>query len=122
MREPTAGVNVNCAAELQKELEKYVDALAIVDRIFLHCPGFNMFGLPKKAAGEPNFPFDHASIITTLQKLFELGSPMTPRVAAAPDLLCALTLATGKRRTGARRDPPQAALAARSLGACLPTP
>jgi hypothetical protein len=27
-----------------------------------------------------------------LQKLFELGPPMTPRVATAPDLLCALTL------------------------------
>lgn len=47
---------------------------------------------PQNPAGEPTFPFDHASIIATLQKLFELGPPMTPRVVAAPDLLCALTL------------------------------
>jgi phospholipase C len=47
---------------------------------------------PRKPAGEPTFPFDHASIIATLQRLFELGPPMTPRVAAAPDLLSALTL------------------------------
>jgi phospholipase C len=47
---------------------------------------------PPNPAGEPTYPFDHASILATLQKLFELGPPMTPRVAAAPDLLCALTL------------------------------
>jgi phospholipase C len=47
---------------------------------------------PQNPAGEPIFPFDHASIIATLHKLFELGPPMTPRVAAAPDLLCAPTL------------------------------
>ena len=46
----------------------------------------------QKPPGEPTWPFDHASIIATLQKLFDLGPPMTPRVAAAPDLLCALTL------------------------------
>jgi phospholipase C len=47
---------------------------------------------PQKPAGEPTYPFDHASIIATLQRLFALGAPMTPRVAAAPDLLCALSL------------------------------
>ncbi|HZT89592.1 MAG TPA: alkaline phosphatase family protein [Stellaceae bacterium] len=36
--------------------------------------------------------FDHASIPATLQALFDLGPPLTPRVAAAPDLLCALNL------------------------------
>ncbi len=46
----------------------------------------------RKPPDQPTFPFDHASIIATLQKLFELGPPMTPRVAAAPDLLSALTL------------------------------
>ncbi len=47
---------------------------------------------PRKPVGEPTYPFDHSSIIATLQKLFELGPPLTPRVAAAPNLLCALTL------------------------------
>lgn len=47
---------------------------------------------PPKPGGEAGFPFDHASIIAILQKLFGLGPPLTPRVAAAPDLLSALTL------------------------------
>jgi len=38
-------------------------------------------------------PFDHTSIIATLDRLFDLGTPLSPRVAAAPDLLAALTLA-----------------------------
>lgn len=38
-------------------------------------------------------PFDHTSIIKTVQQLFDLGPPLTPRVAAAPSLLPAL--ATG---------------------------
>jgi phospholipase C len=42
--------------------------------------------------GRETYPFDHTSIIATLQKLFEIGPPMTPRVASAPDLLPALTL------------------------------
>ena len=42
--------------------------------------------------GEPACPFDHCSIQATLHKLFDLGPPLTPRVAAAPDLLSALTL------------------------------
>ena len=37
-------------------------------------------------------PFDHCSIQATLHKLFDLGPPLTPRVASAPDLLSALTL------------------------------
>jgi phospholipase C len=45
-----------------------------------------------KVRGETAYPFDHCSIQATLHKLFELGSPLTPRVAAAPDLLSALTL------------------------------
>ncbi len=38
-------------------------------------------------------PFDHTSLIATLDALFELGPPLSPRVAAAPDLLSALRLA-----------------------------
>jgi phospholipase C len=38
-------------------------------------------------------PFDHTSIIKTVQELFDLGPPLTARVAAAPSLLPAL--ATG---------------------------
>lgn len=32
-------------------------------------------------------PFDHTSIIKTVQELFDLGAPLTPRVAAAPSIL-----------------------------------
>jgi phospholipase C len=49
-----------------------------------------------RPAPQPNgkgFPFDHCSIQATLHRLFDLGPPLTPRVAAAPDLLPALTLA-----------------------------
>ena len=35
-------------------------------------------------------PFDHTSIIATLNALFDLGQPLSPRVAAAPDLLSVL--------------------------------
>ena len=42
--------------------------------------------------GGPAYPFDHASIVATLHKLFDLGPAPTARVAAAPDLLSALTL------------------------------
>jgi phospholipase C len=48
---------------------------------------------PPPAAGKPCCPFDHTSIIATLERLFDLAPALTPRVAAAPDLLCALTLA-----------------------------
>ena len=41
--------------------------------------------------GEPTRS-DHTSILATLHKLFDIGPPLTPRVAAAPDLLSALTL------------------------------
>ncbi len=37
-------------------------------------------------------PFDHTSLIATLGALFDLGPPLSPRVAVAPDLLAALTL------------------------------
>ncbi|HUN42139.1 MAG TPA: alkaline phosphatase family protein [Acetobacteraceae bacterium] len=37
-------------------------------------------------------PFDHTSIIATLDRLFDLGTPLSPRVARAPDVLSALTL------------------------------
>ncbi|HEY1301282.1 MAG TPA: alkaline phosphatase family protein [Stellaceae bacterium] len=43
--------------------------------------------------GKPAVPFDHCSVQATLHRLFDLGPPLTPRVAAAPDLLGALTLA-----------------------------
>ncbi len=42
--------------------------------------------------GEAPYPFDHCSIQATLHRLFDLGPPLTPRVAAAPDLPPALTL------------------------------
>jgi phospholipase C len=53
---------------------------------------------PWLAAGSvvrPNgpYPFDHCSVQSTLHRLFDLGQPLSPRVAAAPDLLAALTLA-----------------------------
>jgi phospholipase C len=48
---------------------------------------------PPMAEGAPAYPFDHCSILSTLHALFEIGPPPTPRVAAAPDLLSALTLA-----------------------------
>ena len=37
-------------------------------------------------------PFDHTSIIATLDALFGLGAPLSPRVAAAPNLLSVLHL------------------------------
>jgi phospholipase C len=38
------------------------------------------------------YPFDHCSVQATLHQLFDLGKPLSPRVAAAPDVLSALTL------------------------------
>ncbi len=46
-------------------------------------------GLPHQG---PPYPFDHASIVSTLRKLFDLGAPLTARDAAAPDLLGTLSL------------------------------
>jgi len=40
------------------------------------------------------YPFDHCSVQATLHRLFALGPPLSPRVAAAPDVLTALTLST----------------------------
>jgi phospholipase C len=37
-------------------------------------------------------PFDHTSLIATLDELFALGQPLSPRVQAAPSLLSALRL------------------------------
>ena len=37
-------------------------------------------------------PFDHTSILATLRKLYNLGTPFTARDAIAPDLLSALSL------------------------------
>lgn len=47
-------------------------------------------------------PFDHTSLIATLHRLFDLGEPPTPRVAAAPDLLGVLTL-EGPENPGPKR-------------------
>ncbi|HUC11161.1 MAG TPA: alkaline phosphatase family protein [Stellaceae bacterium] len=47
---------------------------------------------PPGSGIEPPPPFDHCSIQSTLHRLFDLGPPLTPRVAAAPDLLGALSL------------------------------
>jgi phospholipase C len=38
------------------------------------------------------YPFDHASVLSTLRKLFDLGEPLTRRDAVAPDLVSALSL------------------------------
>ena len=46
---------------------------------------------PSAPPGVAPAPFDHASVISTLTRLFRLGAPLTPRVAAAPDLLAALS-------------------------------
>jgi phospholipase C len=63
--------------------------------------------------GEPGCPFDHTSIIATVERLFGLAPPLTPRVAAAPDLLRALTLETpendGPERIAAHPRRPTAA-------------
>lgn len=47
---------------------------------------------PARQDGTPSPPFEHASIQATLNALFDLGPPLTPRVAAVPNLLSALTL------------------------------
>jgi phospholipase C len=47
---------------------------------------------PPGPDGKEGYPFCHTSILATLHKLFDIGAPLTPRVAAAPDLLSALTL------------------------------
>ena len=47
---------------------------------------------PAAADGGDAYPFDHSSIVATLHRLFGLGPAPTPRVAAAPDMLSALTL------------------------------
>ena len=47
---------------------------------------------PPGPDGTEGYPFCHTSILATLHKLFDIGPPLTPRVAAAPDLLPALTL------------------------------
>src|SRR4051812_27723698 len=39
-------------------------------------------------------PFDHTSVIATVQKCFDLKEHLTYRDAAAPDLSCVLTLDT----------------------------
>jgi phospholipase C len=48
---------------------------------------------PPGQGGAASYPFDHTSILATLHTLFEIGPPLTPRVAAAPNLLPALSLA-----------------------------
>lgn len=58
-------------------------------------------------------PFDHCSVQATLHRLFDLGEPLTPRVAAAPDLLSALSL-EGPDNMGPPEVP--AVRPARSLG------
>ena len=47
---------------------------------------------PLRSDGTESYPFCHTSILATLHKLFDIGPPLTPRVASAPDLLSALTL------------------------------
>jgi phospholipase C len=47
---------------------------------------------PPGPDGTQGSPFCHTSIQATLHKLFDIGAPLTPRVASAPDLLPALSL------------------------------
>jgi phospholipase C len=47
---------------------------------------------PPGPDGTEGYPFCHTSILATLHKLFDIGPPLTPRVASAPDLLPALTM------------------------------
>lgn len=47
-------------------------------------------------------PFDHTSIIATLTRLFDLGSPLSARAEAAPDLLSSLRLAQPENMGPAR--------------------
>jgi phospholipase C len=53
---------------------------------------------PPRPAGEPAYPFDHCSIQATLHRLFDLGPPLTRRVATAPDLVDALSLSAPENR------------------------
>jgi phospholipase C len=43
-------------------------------------------------AASGGYPFDHTSIIATLRKRFNIGAPLTRRIAAAPDLESVLNL------------------------------
>ncbi len=45
----------------------------------------------KKTVGSA-YPFDHTSVIATLRKCFNLGTPISQRDAVAPDLECVLNL------------------------------
>ena len=56
-------------------------------------PPGSIIRAPAGVEDRPSYPFDHCSIQATLHRLFDLGPPLTPRVAAAPDLLSALSLA-----------------------------
>jgi len=57
-----------------------------------YVPAGSIIRPPAPRPGEPATPFDHTSLIATLQRRFGLGPPMTPRVASAPDLAAALSL------------------------------
>ena len=59
----------------------------------LICPWIPAGSIVRPPAGS-QYPFDHASVLSTLRKLFDLGAPLTGRDAAAPDLLHALSLAS----------------------------
>ena len=56
-------------------------------------PPDSIIRAPAGVDDRPSYPFDHCSIQATLHRLFDLGPPLTPRVATAPDLLSALSLA-----------------------------
>ena len=73
---------------------------------------------PAGVEDRPSYPFDHCSIQATLHRLFDLGPPLTPRVAAAPDLLSALSLAAPDNAGPGRlhvQEPHDAAEHARAL-------
>ena len=53
-------------------------------------PPVEQFDVEAQVTSSEGTPFDHTSIIKTVQELFDLGAPLTARVAAAPSLLPAL--------------------------------
>jgi phospholipase C len=57
-----------------------------------YVPAGSIVRPPAPLPDKPAYPFDHTSLIATLQRRFDLGPPMTLRVASAPDLSSALSL------------------------------
>jgi phospholipase C len=69
-------------------------------------PAGSVIRPPVAPPGVMPAPFDHATVLATLTRLFALGAPLTARVAAAPDLLGALS-ETPDNPGPARIEPPR---------------